>query len=259
MRCGLVNREWRRLVVVLPGLMLTGLLANGWLMPPAAALPSGTGGLATVRWTLVGGLRALGADLAWLRLQDSWSAGETRAVIAGVNLATELQPESLYFWAGGARMIAFDSATWLAADLARSGQEVPRVKREALQQAQAGHALHLLDRALGWHADNPHYWIERANIELNAAGDIEAATLSYRRAAELPRAPYFAGRLHAELLRRQGRWEEAYTWLCRLHPSLPKGDARAQAEIVLERIRDLERRLEIPHEEAYPQRNAAMR
>ena len=85
--------------------------------------------------------------------------------------------------------------------------------------------------------------------------DLAAGAESYRRASEQPRAPYYAARLHAEVLRRQGRNAEALKWLRDLHPRLPKNDEAAAADVVLERIRDLERELEVPAESRYqPQR-----
>ena len=83
-------------------------------------------------------------------------------------------------------------------------------------------------------------WIEQANIELNTRRDLAAAAESYRRAAELPGAPYYAARIHAELLRRSGRTREALAWLVQLYPRLPRGDAAAAADLVRSRIRELE-------------------
>ena len=67
----------------------------------------------------------------------------------------------------------------------------------------------------------------------------------------MPDAPYYAARIHAELLKRLGRPWEAYAWLRQLHPTLPPGEEAAGAKVVLGRIRDLERILEIPEKERY--------
>jgi hypothetical protein len=58
-------------------------------------------------------------------------------------------------------------------------------------------------------------------------------------------------RLHAEVLRRAGRKAEALAWLVKLHPTLPAGDDGAAADVVLGRIRDLERELQVGREQAY--------
>lgn len=101
------------------------------------------------------------------------------------------------------------------------------------------------------HPGNPNLWVERANIELNRLQDPAAAAESYRRAWEQPGGPYFAARLHAELLRRMGRKAEALAWLKDLHPKLPPGDEAAAAPVVLERIRELERELGVEAAQAY--------
>jgi hypothetical protein len=55
--------------------------------------------------------------------------------------------------------------------------------------------------------------------------------------------------LHAELLKRLGRKAEALAWLVQLHPQLPPGDEAT--EIVLGRIRDLEKDLQVPAPRSY--------
>ena len=89
------------------------------------------------------------------------------------------------------------------------------------------------------------------NIELNRLDDLAGAAESYRRAWEQPNAPYYAARLHGELLRRLGRKPAALEWLRGLHPQLPPGDESAGADLVLARIRRLERELGVPPEQAY--------
>jgi hypothetical protein len=52
-------------------------------------------------------------------------------------------------------------------------------------------------------------------------------------------------------LRRAGRRPEALAWLREIHPALPAGDPGAGAELVLQRIRELEAELGVPAGEAY--------
>jgi len=116
---------------------------------------------------------------------------------------------------------------------------------------QAHASLRHLDAAMTYHPASSELWVERANIEANKLRDLTAAEESYRRASEQPGAPYYAARLHAELLRRLGRKDEALGWLRALHTRLPSGDEGAAADVVLQRIRDLELELRIPPERAY--------
>jgi len=102
-----------------------------------------------------------------------------------------------------------------------------------------------------FHPASSEIWIERANIELNCVEDVAAAAESYRRAWGLPGSPYYAARLHAQLLRRLGRNSEALAWLVGLHPRLPSPDKLAGADVVLERIRELEEKLGVAAEKSY--------
>ncbi|HEY0946391.1 MAG TPA: hypothetical protein VGD81_14030, partial [Opitutaceae bacterium] len=73
--------------------------------------------------------------------------------------------------------------------------------------------------------------------------------------------PYYAARIHAELLRRMGRKREAYDWLVRLYPTLPRSRDGAPASaamleaampgVVLQRIRELEQELGVPEAQRF--------
>ncbi|MDO8545322.1 MAG: hypothetical protein Q7S40_33185 [Opitutaceae bacterium] len=199
---------------------------------------------------LLGGFRALVADGIWIRLYAVWERQELAATDALAHLVTAVDPRPAYFWINGARMIAYDLAAWRIQT--EGGYDVvPEAIQQRINHEQARLALVHLQAAMEFHPHNPDLWVERANIELNRLGDVAAAAGSYRRAYEEPHGPYYAARLHAELLRRSGRPEEALAWLVRLHPSLPPGDEGAAADVVLGRIRDLERQLGVPPERAY--------
>jgi hypothetical protein len=82
-----------------------------------------------------------------------------------------------------------------------------------------------------------------ANIQLRALGDREGAARLFRQAAGQPQAPYYAARIHAELLRELGRPAEALAWLRQILPDLPASDPAAQRAVVLARIKGLEQDL----------------
>jgi tetratricopeptide (TPR) repeat protein len=128
---------------------------------------------------------------------------------------------------------------------------VPSAVRRRVVEEQACAALKYLDAARGCHPESAAVWVEMGNIHLYRRGDLVRAADCYRRAAESPNAPYYAARIHAELLCRLGRGREAYAWLCRLHPTLPDDDQAAMAGLVLRRIRDLEELLGVPRPERY--------
>ncbi len=246
------------ILVTVGGLALTGA-ALRWMEAPlwaalraeqpalrldSAAAAAGQG----VTLGLLGGFRAIVADFTWLRLHVIWEQRDLAATDTMLRLVTAIDPRPLYFWVNGARIIAFDMTAWRIAE-AGGHDVVPAVQRDRLGAEQARLAIRLLEEAMTFHPGNAALWIERANIELNRLRDTAAAAESYRKAWEQPGAPAYAARLHAELLRRLGRKAEALVWLTRLHPQLPPEEEGT--ELVLSRIRDLERELAIPVMQTY--------
>lgn len=197
-----------------------------------------------VTLALLGGFRALVADAVWLRMYALWEKQDLPGAETLIRLVTSIDPRPVYFWLNGARIIAYDFTAWRIA-LAGGYDAVPETAQERLGREQAVVALRHIDIAMTFHPQSPDLWIERANIELNRLHDVAAAAESYRRAAEQPGAPFYAARLHAELLRRLNRKAEALAWLKELYPRLPRNDEAARADIVLERIHDLERELRV--------------
>ena len=255
-----VKSDWSTWVVVVGGLALTGLGLRGVETSLGVALRAGepamrieSGSVAVAQGVmrgLLGGNRAAAADVAWLRAQVLAERGDLVGTDAMLRLVTVLDPRPLYFWLNGARIMAYDMLGWRIA-AAGGTDRVPDAEQRRLVAEQARQALARLGEARQFHPASAARWIEQANIELNRLGDLPGAATSYRRAAEQPDAPYFAARLHAEMLRRLGRKSEALAWLTKLHPQLPAGDAAASADLVLTRIRGLERELGVPAEQAY--------
>jgi hypothetical protein len=251
--------------LALPVVRLVALAAAGWLLgrvvapvwqsaraaQPALRLDSSVAAAGQgVTLALLGGFRALVADAVWLRMYASWEKQDLPAADTLIRLVTAIDPRPVYFWLNGARIIAYDLTAWRIA-LAGGYDRVSGARQDEIGREQAALALQFLERAMAFHPQSADLWIERANIELNRLHDIGAAAASYRRAYEQPDAPYFAARLHGELLRRMNRQAEALAWLKQLHPTLPPGVEGARADLVLERIRDLERELAVPPEQAY--------
>ena len=203
-----------------------------------------------VTLALLGGFRALVADGTWIRTYVQWEKRDLPGTETLLRLVVALDPRPAYFWINGARILAYDFPAWR---IERAGgyDAVPAPDQQRIDREQAGLALRHLDAAMEFHPANPNLWVERANVQLNRLHDVEGAAESYRRAWEQPDAPYYAARMHAELLRRAGRPADALAWLVRLHPTLPKGDDAAREDHVLARIRELERELGVPRERAY--------
>lgn len=203
-----------------------------------------------VTLALLGGFRALVADAVWLRMYALWEKQDLPATETMIRLVTTIDPRPVYFWLNGARIVAYDLVAWRIL-LAGGYERVPEDVQERIAREQALQGVRLLEAARVFHPRNADLWIEQANIELNKLRDVAAAAESYRRAWAEPEAPYFTARLRGELLRRMGRKTEALAWLKEIYPMLPKHIEGARADVVLERIRELERELGVREAQAF--------
>jgi len=199
---------------------------------------------------VLGGFRALAADGLWLRAYLAWAERDVAQTEALISLVTLVDERPLCFWLDGARILAYDVPQWRIANQRVNGP-VPAEVRRRITEEQASVALRYLEQARRSHPDSAAICVEIANVHLNVRRDLGAAAGWYRRAAETPNAPYYAARIHAELLKRLGRSRDAYQWLRDLHPTLPPCDDAAMRDIILKRIRDLEDFLAIPPGERY--------
>jgi hypothetical protein len=205
-----------------------------------------------LRWTdaaIPGGLRALAADGLWLRVYCAWAAHDAPRTEMLIHLTTMVDDRPLEFWINGARIIACDIPEWGLS--AGEPDRIPSEVRRRIVQSHACAGLRYLESARRCHPDSAAIWVEEGNIQLYRLRDPALAAESYRHAAELPGAPYYAARIYAELLRRLGRDQTAYAWLIRIHPTLPPDDEAAMSGLVLGRIRELEMKLGVPARERY--------
>jgi tetratricopeptide (TPR) repeat protein len=225
------------------------LLPAGWLLrelegPLATPVPAsaeqwaalaGQGGLPV----MLGGLRSVAAGGFWLRANLAWERRDPRATRMLIEATVAADERPAYFWLNGARMLAYDFPSWAPAD-------IPESVRANIVQAESARAIAFLEQGLRWHGPDALLYVELGNIHLRQRGDLEHAARCYRLAAEHPGAPYYAARIHAELLLKLGRTREALAWLQGVLPTLPADDPEARREVVLARIKDLERQVAVP-------------
>jgi hypothetical protein len=186
---------------------------------------------------LLGGMRAIVASGCWLRANLAWERRDIAATTALIDLTVAADERSLYFWLNGARILANDVPEW------RMAGPVPSAFRPVANEEQAQVALRFLEKGLRWHGPEAAIYIEMANIHFRRRGDMNEAARYYRLAAEQPGAPYYAARIHAELLRSLGRPAEALVWLRQIVVTLPVDDETARRDVVIERIKLLEQEL----------------
>ena len=193
---------------------------------------------------VLGGFRAIMADFLWIRTNTIWERRDRVQLDTLIRLVTTLDPRPEFFWTNAARMTAYDVPNWRIRE--EGGYDaVPEVRQQVIDREQAEQAFAMLERASEFHPDKAAFYLEVGQIYLNRLKDLENAAIWFLKASQMPDAPYFAARIYGELLRRQGKNAEAYAFLKGLHDSLPDVPA-AQKGIIFERIRELEKELEIP-------------
>jgi len=183
---------------------------------------------------VLGGMRSAAASGFWLRANLAWEKRDVPETASLIGLTVAADERPLYFWLNGARMLAYDMPEW------QSREVMPAAVWQQVNARFAGQAIRLLEQGLHWHGADAAFYVEMGNIHLRRTGDLAAAAQCYRLAAEQPGAPYYAARIYAELLEKQGRTREALDWLRQILPGLPADDPAARRDVVLQRIGLLE-------------------
>lgn len=153
---------------------------------------------------VLGGMRSTVASGFWLRANLAWERRDPAATRLLVALTVAADERPAYFWLNGARMLAYDLPEW--------SPPAPAAVRERLVADHARLALDFLEKGSRWHGPDAALYVEMGNIHLRRTHDLESAARCYRLAAQQPGAPYYAARIHGELL--PGRWAgRARPWL----------------------------------------------
>ena len=194
----------------------------------------GHGGIVAV----LGGMRSVVASGFWLQTNLAWERRDIQATTLGLNITVAADERSDYFWLNGARILAYDLPEW------RVSPNAPRAVREKVQREQGNQALEFLRKGIQWHGANAPFYIEMGNIYLRRMDNLTAAAECYRWAAEQPAAPYYAARIHANLLQQLGRPAEALAWLLKVLPTLPANESAARRTLVEAWIETLQREVE---------------
>lgn len=253
--------KWRAVGVILLVLLVSGFVLQPVQRPawqalrekePALDLASLEGALGQgITVGLLGGFRAVVANFMWLRTNAFWENDDLPNTQTMINMVTTVDPRPLYFWLNGSRMIALDMSVWRVREINPDYEAVPKTIVHRIDDEQGQVAIEYLQRGLGYHPAEPRIYVEIANFYQRKRRDLKKAAEYYYKASMTENPPTYAPRIYAEILRRDGRYEEAYEWLKELYPTLNPEDFTHRTGVVLERIRELESQLEIPEDERF--------
>ena len=193
---------------------------------------------------MLGGFRAIIADFLWIRTNTIWEKHDRVKLDTMIRLVTTIDPRPDFFWINGARIIAYDVPNWRIKE--EGGYfEVPESRQQQIDREQSEQAFALLETARKFHPDKARLYLETGQVYMNRLKENLKAGEWFLLASKKPDAPYYAARIYAELLRREGKDKEAYEFLKQLYRELPN-NPRTQKPIILDRIREIEIALEIP-------------
>lgn len=181
------------------------------------------------------GVRRLVSGLVWVGVYGDWHRRNEAAVKAGMEWSVRLDPEVLLYWLDGARILAYDVPAWHR-QTGISPEAAEHRRREALRES-----MGWLERAREVHPDRSAIPIEQAVLWWSVSRDAARAEQALAVAQRCADAPYFVGRVRAEMLVRLGREHEALDLLRRGLPRLDARDPRAMRSVVEQRIEALER------------------
>ena len=193
---------------------------------------------------ILGGFRAIIADFLWIRTNTVWENRDRVKLNTMIGLVTTVDPRPDFFWVNGARMIAYDVPNWRIKE--EGGYfKLPESRQQQIDQEQAQQAFALLEKARAFHPEKSKFYLETGQIYMNRLKDNLKAAEWFLLASKKADAPYYVARIYAELLRREGKNEEAYAFLKQLYRELPDKPL-AHKPVVLDRIRELEIVLKVP-------------
>ena len=191
-----------------------------------------------VSFAILGGYRSLVANMVWLSLNSDWEDRDFAATMAKIRLTTSIDPRPKSFWLNGARIMASDMPVWTLGDW-NAAQLFETEEGAAIRRRFARMALDFLEEARLAHPNNPDMVIEQAVIHWRKLEDLETSAKLFGEVVGMDSAPFFAGRIYAELLERLGRLEDALYYLESIVDELPLEDPRAMKPVVESRIRKL--------------------
>ncbi len=160
-----------------------------------------------------------------------------------MRLAVSLNPDSVYFWIDGSRIIANDMPVWQVGD---DFMESLFKEEEGIEirKAYGEQALAFLDLAPDEVARQVPVLVEKAAICWQRLEDLDRALVFFKEAVSKESVPNHICRVYAEILVKNGKVREAYEYLKSHYAGLSDDDRTALKPFVARRIEELRSKLE---------------
>jgi tetratricopeptide (TPR) repeat protein len=193
------------------------------------------------------GFRSLVADALFIQAHVAWERTEWGRVLLLFRQVTTLQPRAILFWDMAAWHMAWNASVAALNDLTQPRLAL-RVKAQR-EYFQLGKDF--LMRGIQNNPERPQLYEALARLYRDKYIDHEHAAEFFAKAAALPGAPSYERRFAAyELSHCEGREREAYENLRHLY-DLGENE---RLPTLLSRLKDLERKLDIPLDQRIPDR-----
>ncbi|MBD5779348.1 hypothetical protein IEN85_07565 [Pelagicoccus sp. NFK12] len=186
----------------------------------------------------LGGYRNVAANFVWISMYGDWRYRLKEEVLEKMQLAVSLNPESVYFWVDGSRIIANDMPVWQVGDdfmesLFESEEGIE------IRKAYGEQALAFLERAPEAMSHEIPILVEKAAICWQRLADLDRALVFFKQAVQQEEVPNHICRVYAEILVKNGQVREAYEYLKSHYATLSDDDRTALKPFVARRIEAL--------------------
>jgi hypothetical protein len=192
---------------------------------------------------VLGGLRTVVADIAWIRSYVFWERRDRAGCEALMRSACALDPHARYFWENAGLRIGLDMAHW---EIRRRGgyAKVPAETQDRLFRQYARRGLDVLEEGMGHARNRTPLLLAAGFLAEGKLKDLRLAADYYRQAAEAADAPWYAARIAADFDWGAGRKAEAYRWYRRYWETRMRGKEDSFPEDLI-RLRTMENELRL--------------
>jgi len=202
---------------------------------------------------VLGGLRTVVADFAWIRSYVFWERRDRPGCEAFMRTACTLDPHARYFWENAGLRIGLDMAHW---EIRRRGgyAKVPTETQERLFRQYGRRGVDVLEEGMAHARHRTALLLAAGFLAEGKLKDFTLAANYYRQAADAADAPWYAARFCADFDWNVGRKLEAYRWyrdywLTRMRPRMDGSPDD------LARLREMEKELKISLLERIPRQS----